>query len=64
MAKYAGLRLNDGWRIVLISVPGGEHVREGVTFSSHLCDGEPGTEGTSKPAVITPFIQQCCRAAG
>lgn len=61
--KYAGLCLNDGWRIVLISVPWGEHVRERVTFSSHLCDREPGTEGTSKPAVITAFIQQYCRAA-
>lgn len=48
--KYAGLCLNDGWCIVLISVPWGEHVRERVTLSSHLWDRELGTEGTSKPS--------------
>lgn len=32
VAKCAGPCLNDGWRIVLISVPWGEHAREGVTL--------------------------------
>lgn len=36
VAKYAALCLNDGWRIVLISVPWGEHVKEGVTLLSSL----------------------------
>lgn len=36
MAKCAGLRLNDGWRIVLISVPRGEHAKGGCHSPSHL----------------------------
>ena len=30
--KCAGLCLNDGWRIVLISVPRGEHVERACHF--------------------------------
>lgn len=36
VAKCAGLCLNDGWHIVLISVPRGEHARQRVTLPSHL----------------------------
>lgn len=42
VAKCAGLCLNDGWRIVLISVPRGEHARQRVTLPSHLLRQEPG----------------------
>lgn len=46
VAKCAGLRLNDGWRIVLISVPPRRTCE--AACHSHLCEGRSGAALNNK----------------
>lgn len=57
VAKCAGLCLNDGWRIVLISVPRGEHAGS-VSLSPHIsCDRSQAPGNVRNPAVITAPVR-------